>query len=136
MTVLRIRGVALPAASPSTCSPTVTGGPTIRSPVPTWPPRAGWSPASSTPAGRSRPDPHQALAAGSWAARAYLGLDPKDPADPADPAGLADPAALGGALAPGTLADAVVYDADPRTDLTLLDTPRAVILRGRLITPP
>jgi hypothetical protein len=27
----------------------------------------------------------------------------------------------------------VVYDADPRTDLTLLDTPRAVILRGHLI---
>ena len=55
--------------------------------------------------------PHQALAAGSWAARAYLGL---------------------GALTPGAPADAVVYDADPRTDLTILDRPRAVILRGRL----
>jgi imidazolonepropionase-like amidohydrolase len=59
--------------------------------------------------------PHQALAAGSWAARAYLGLD------------------LGGSLTPGSRADAVVYDADPRTDLALLDAPRAVILRGRLV---
>jgi imidazolonepropionase-like amidohydrolase len=59
--------------------------------------------------------PHQALAAGSWAARAYLGLDP------------------GGSLTPGSRADAVVYDADPRTDLALLDAPRAVILRGRLV---
>jgi imidazolonepropionase-like amidohydrolase len=59
--------------------------------------------------------PHQALAAGSWAARAYLGLDP------------------GGGLTPGSRADAVVYDADPRTDLALLDAPRAVILRGRLV---
>jgi imidazolonepropionase-like amidohydrolase len=59
--------------------------------------------------------PHQALAAGSWAARAYLGLDP------------------GGSLTPGSQADAVVYDVDPRTDLALLDAPRAVILRGRLV---
>jgi imidazolonepropionase-like amidohydrolase len=56
--------------------------------------------------------PHQALAAGSWAARSYLGLD---------------------GLAPGAPADAVVYDTDPRTDLAQLDTPRAVILRGRLV---
>jgi imidazolonepropionase-like amidohydrolase len=63
--------------------------------------------------------PHQALAAGSWSARAYLRPAPATPA-------LSD-------LAPGALADAVVYDADPRTDLTLLDTPRAVILRGHLI---
>jgi imidazolonepropionase-like amidohydrolase len=63
--------------------------------------------------------PHQALAAGSWSARAYL-----------SPAPASSPAP--GALAPGALADAVVYDADPRTDLGLLDTPRAVILRGRL----
>jgi imidazolonepropionase-like amidohydrolase len=55
--------------------------------------------------------PHDALAAASWSARAYLGL---------------------GGLEPGSPADAVVYDADPRTDLTQLDTPRAVILRGRL----
>jgi imidazolonepropionase-like amidohydrolase len=58
--------------------------------------------------------PHQALAAGSWAARAYLGL---------------------GALTPAAPADAVIYDADPRTDLTVLDRPRAVILRGRLVRP-
>jgi len=34
-------------------------------------------------------------------------------------------------LAEGAPADAVVYDADPRTDLGRLDHPRAVILRGR-----
>jgi imidazolonepropionase-like amidohydrolase len=57
---------------------------------------------------------HQALAAGSWSARAYLGF---------------------GALTPSAPADAVVYDADPRTDLTVLDRPRAVILRGGLVRP-
>jgi imidazolonepropionase-like amidohydrolase len=56
--------------------------------------------------------PHDALAAASWAARAYLGL---------------------GGLADGAPADAVVYDADPRTDLSRLDTPRAVVARGRLV---
>jgi imidazolonepropionase-like amidohydrolase len=55
--------------------------------------------------------PHDALAAGSWAARSYLGLP---------------------GLAQGAPADAVVYDADPRTDLAQLDHPRAVILRGQL----
>ena len=55
---------------------------------------------------------HDALAAGCWAARRYLGL---------------------GGLVPGAPADAVVYDGDPRTDLTQLDSPRAVILRGRLV---
>jgi hypothetical protein len=30
---------------------------------------------------------------------------------------------------------AVIYDADPRTDLTALDRPLAVILRGRLVRP-
>jgi imidazolonepropionase-like amidohydrolase len=74
--------------------------------------------------------PHQALAAASWTARAYLGLDPVDlgldPMDSVSPGG----------LTPGAPADAVVYDADPRTDLSLLDTPRAVILRGRLIPLP
>jgi imidazolonepropionase-like amidohydrolase len=54
---------------------------------------------------------HDAVGAGSWAARAYLGLD---------------------GLVPGAPADAVVYDADPRSDLSMLDRPRAVILRGRL----
>jgi imidazolonepropionase-like amidohydrolase len=52
-----------------------------------------------------------ARAAGSWAARSYLGLP---------------------GLLPGAPADAVVYDADPRTDLDQLDHPRAVVLRGQL----
>jgi imidazolonepropionase-like amidohydrolase len=55
--------------------------------------------------------PHDALAAGSWAARSYLGLP---------------------GLVPGAPADAVVYDTDPRADLDQLDHPRAVILRGQL----
>jgi len=55
---------------------------------------------------------HDALAAGSWSARAYLGL---------------------GGLTPGAPADAVVYDADPRLDLDRLNAPRAVILRGRIV---
>jgi imidazolonepropionase-like amidohydrolase len=59
--------------------------------------------------------PHDALAAGSWAARAYLGLP---------------------GLAEGAPADAVVYDGDPRADLGQLDHPRAVILRGTLVRPP
>jgi imidazolonepropionase-like amidohydrolase len=54
---------------------------------------------------------HDALAAGSWAARAYLGLP---------------------GLAEGAPADAVVYDSDPRADLSQLDHPRTVILRGNL----
>jgi imidazolonepropionase-like amidohydrolase len=58
--------------------------------------------------------PHDALAAGSWTARAYLGLP---------------------GLAEGAPADAVVYDSDPRADLAQLDHPRAVILRGQLVTP-
>ena len=45
--------------------------------------------------------PHQALAAGSWTARAYLGLGPVSPRDG------------GSGLTPGAPADAVVYDADP-----------------------
>jgi len=56
--------------------------------------------------------PHDALAARSWAARAYLGLP---------------------GLVPGAPADAVIYDADPRADLDQLDHPRAVILRGRVL---
>ena len=55
---------------------------------------------------------HDALAAGSWAARAYLGLP---------------------GLAEGAPADAVVYDSDPRADLGQLGHPRAVILRGQLV---
>jgi imidazolonepropionase-like amidohydrolase len=57
---------------------------------------------------------HDALAAGSWAARAYLGLP---------------------GLAEGAPADAVVYGSDPRADLGQLDHPRAVILRGQLVRP-
>lgn len=52
-----------------------------------------------------------ALGAASWTARSYLGLP-----------GLED----------GAPADAVIYDTDPREDLSVLDKPRAVILRGRL----
>src|SRR5579859_5452483 len=54
--------------------------------------------------------PQDAIAAASWTARAYLGLP---------------------GLTPGAPADAVIYDADPRTDLAVLDSPKAVILRGR-----
>ena len=54
--------------------------------------------------------PHEALAAASWAARSYLGLP---------------------GLVAGAPADAVIFDADPRTDLAQLDRPRAVIVRGR-----
>lgn len=53
-----------------------------------------------------------ALAAGSWAARSYLGL---------------------AGLTPGAPADAVVYDTDPRADLRELSRPKAVVLRGRLV---
>ena len=56
--------------------------------------------------------PHDALAAASWTARSYLGI---------------------AGLTAGAPADAVVFDTDPRTDLTQLDSPRAVISRGRLI---
>ena len=55
---------------------------------------------------------HDALAAGSWAARTYLGLP---------------------GLAVGAPADAVVYAEDPRADLDQLDHPAAVILRGRRV---
>ncbi|MER5705786.1 amidohydrolase family protein [Micromonospora sp. NPDC002296] len=56
--------------------------------------------------------PHEALAAASWTARSYLGLP-----------GLVD----------GAPADAVVFDADPRTDPSQLDKPRAVIVRGKRV---
>jgi len=56
--------------------------------------------------------PHDALAAASWAARAYLGL---------------------GGLEPGAPADAVVYAEDPRADLNRLADPIAVVLRGRRV---
>jgi imidazolonepropionase-like amidohydrolase len=56
--------------------------------------------------------PHDALAAGSWGARAFLGL---------------------AGLEPGAPADAVVYAEDPRLDLDQLEHPIAVILRGRCV---
>lgn len=55
---------------------------------------------------------HEALASASWTARSYLGLP---------------------GLAEGAPADAVVFDRDPRADLSQLDRPRAVIARGRLV---
>jgi imidazolonepropionase-like amidohydrolase len=54
-----------------------------------------------------------ALGAGSWRARTWLG----------HPATLSD----------GAPADLVVFDADPRLDLTVLRAPRHVILRGAVI---
>jgi imidazolonepropionase-like amidohydrolase len=54
---------------------------------------------------------HQAIGAASWSARAYLGLP---------------------GLSEGAPADAVVYDADPREDLSQLAAPRAVVLRGKV----
>ncbi len=54
-----------------------------------------------------------ALAAGSWAARSWLGR----------PDTLAD----------GAPADLLVLDADPRADLAVLRAPRFVILRGRVV---
>ena len=53
-----------------------------------------------------------ALGAGSWAARGYLGLP---------------------GLVENAPADAVIYDHDPRADLDQLDSPAAVVLRGRLV---
>jgi imidazolonepropionase-like amidohydrolase len=55
----------------------------------------------------------QALGAGSWRAREWLGLD--------------------GRLSEGTSADFVVYDADPLKDLSVLATPKRIVLRGHLV---
>jgi imidazolonepropionase-like amidohydrolase len=54
------------------------------------------------------------LAAGSWGAREFLGFP---------------------GLVEGGLADLVVYDDDPREDLTALLSPRLIVLRGNP-TPP
>lgn len=54
-----------------------------------------------------------ALASASWAAREWLGQP---------------------GLAAGDPADLVVYDADPRVDLRVLLHPRAVVLRGRVVS--
>jgi imidazolonepropionase-like amidohydrolase len=54
-----------------------------------------------------------ALAAGSWAAREWLGLP---------------------GLVEGAPADLVVYDTDPRADLATLATPSRMVLRGRVLS--
>jgi len=59
--------------------------------------------------GRAGLAPPAALAAACWGARAWLGRP---------------------GLVEGGAADLVVYPADPRTDLQLLQTPRHVVLRG------
>lgn len=55
--------------------------------------------------------PAQALGAGSWRARDWLGAPSE--------------------LVPGVPADFVVYDADPLTDLAVLTHPARVVLRGK-----
>jgi imidazolonepropionase-like amidohydrolase len=57
--------------------------------------------------------PVDALGAASWRARAWLGLD--------------------GVLTEGTPADFVVYDADPLEDLSVLATPKRIVLRGTVV---
>ena len=54
----------------------------------------------------------QALAAGSWAAREWLGAPSN--------------------LQPGDPADLVVYDEDPRANPAVLSHPRVIVLRGRV----
>jgi imidazolonepropionase-like amidohydrolase len=78
--------------------------------------------------------PTQALAAASWAARAYLGLGTLTPGT-LTPGTLTPGTPPPGTLTPGAPADAVIYDADPRTDLSVLDHPRAIILRGHPVRP-
>lgn len=56
--------------------------------------------------------PMDALAAGSWAARSWLGLP-----------GIED----------GAPADLIAYDSDPRSDLSVLGRPARIILRGIVI---
>jgi len=57
--------------------------------------------------------PTQALAAGSWRAREWLGVP--------------------GELTVGAPADLVVYDADPRVDPAVLAHPARIILRGKVV---
>ena len=54
-----------------------------------------------------------ALGAGSWRARTWLGLDDN--------------------LAEGTTADFVVFDSDPLEDLTVLARPKRIVLRGKVV---
>ncbi|WP_228984852.1 amidohydrolase family protein, partial [Streptomyces sp. DH12] len=56
--------------------------------------------------------PVEALAAGTWKAREWLGRP---------------------GLEEGAPADLVVYDADPRADLRVLTDPRRVVLDGRVV---
>ncbi len=56
---------------------------------------------------------YDALAAGSWRARDWLGMP--------------------SALAEGEPADFVVYDADPLRDLSVLSRPAHIVLRGRVV---
>ncbi|MET0136238.1 MAG: amidohydrolase family protein [Kibdelosporangium sp.] len=56
--------------------------------------------------------PAQALAAGSWAARDWLGYS---------------------ALEEGSAADIVAYARDPREDLSVLKSPDRILLRGRIL---
>ncbi len=58
--------------------------------------------------------PEYALGAASWRARPWLGKP--------------------GELGEGDPADFVVYDADPLQDLAVLAAPKAIVLRGRLVT--
>lgn len=53
-----------------------------------------------------------ALGAASWRAREWLGAEP---------------------LTEGASADLVVFDRDPRTDLSVLREPHLIVLRGRVI---
>jgi len=55
---------------------------------------------------------HDALGAASWRAREWLGVD---------------------GLTEGASADFVIFDADPRVDLSVLRRPAAVVLRGRVV---
>jgi imidazolonepropionase-like amidohydrolase len=56
--------------------------------------------------------PMEVLHAGSWGARAWLGFP---------------------GLVEGGLADLVVYESDPRTDLGVLRAPSRIVLRGRVV---
>lgn len=56
--------------------------------------------------------PEAAVGAASWTARSFLGFP---------------------GLEPGAPADLVAYDRDPRTDLSVLDSPMRVIHRGRVV---
>ena len=58
--------------------------------------------------------PADALSAGCWSARAWLGRD---------------------GLTEGASADLLVLDGDPRTDLRVLQAPRAIVLRGAVRGP-